>query len=753
MGRYENNKRQSNAFVLLQDNASAVSSEKMQIAERAISSEKQTLPLDNAIWVSTGNHSENSPQTASNKKTERLLKLHVISESEREEQNSIRNPALQQSVVHHEKTTLAPNLTTTFYKNDTRGFLGELREAKDSLFDRNLSFSKIDFPSPKKKQLPKDVIQEKDTNTFDSLLSDDVSDEKFTIKHLYTKKEKEVATEPEKTIIDVADFVETFSVIRPPDYLKQCDKRQARQTEDYSEQYEIFLNQTAFKKELADVQTTIDRVAETVSQDVLNDISVLMENQAEICEHDFNDYADDAIDETRTEQPPRFEAIELEKEEATAETTSYAIPSATREEEAEPLEVTEISVANIDSAIAFTANEDATKIHATNEITVEGNDSEQTSPIAVSKKTEQMKVIEHATPEKTIVDETRKTIDEPHEEIAEQYCEQRQHRNIERRQDNLPTKESLTELRIVHAIHEAGEIVTAKQAILERAADIVKESMDISSIAEKEETSANDNPQLHATIEEHNVEEDKVVDNQREESDMNTNASVRTEMFRRKFPSIVKQLEGLATEQCDLLAEYIRDKVYHGRRLIAFCGMRRQVGCSTMALIAAKTITRYGLKTALIDANFDYPHLESFCPQGQLSKDQSDESCWVDVLQGKGNWETLGFSPENNELLTIFPLRENVLASWTKYQLEFLQQAANRFITAIHEHFDLILLDCGAFESSCEEITWGELELLQPDGVILVRNPNQTSAEEFEPFYNEMTVGGIEEIGIAENFV
>ncbi|MDR1492436.1 MAG: hypothetical protein LBT05_06930 [Planctomycetaceae bacterium] len=747
MSRYENNKRRLSAFALLQDNAPAIQPEKMQSTTRAIPSEKQTLPLDNVISFSTDNYSENAFQTASNKKPERLLKLHTISESEDEEQNSLRNSTLQQSVVHHEKTTLAPNLTTTFYKNDPRGFLGELREAEDSLFDRTQLLSKIDFPSPKKKQLPKNAIQEKDTNIFDSLLSDDVSDEKFTLIRHSIKKEKEVEAAPEKTIIDVADFVETFSVIRPPDYLKRQNKPRA---ENASDPYENFLNQTALKKEFADAQTTIDRVAETIGQGVLNDIAASMEYQADVGKQDFHDCVDntinDATDETVAEQPleteTKFEVIEKRK--PTTETIC-AIQSATRDEE-EALEITETSATNIESVSTFTANEDATTIYATTtETTVEENDSEKTSSITV-----------YEEPEKAIVVETEKVVHEQCENIAEQLREQR-----ERRKNNPPSKESLTELRIVHAVDEMEEIVTAKRTVLEKAAGIVKESKKIFSFAEEEpviteqeETSANGNRQIHAVTEEDEIEENKVIDNPKEESDMSTNASVITDSYNRKFSSIVKQLEGLATEQCDLLAEYIRDKVYRGRRLLAFCGIRRQVGCSTMALVAAKTMTRYGLKTALIDANFDYPYLEAFCSQKQSVEKASElESCWIDVLQGKNDWESLGFSPKNNDLLTIFPLRENVLASWTEYQPEFLQQSANKLIATLHEHFDLILLDCGAFEPLCEEITWGELELLQPDGVILVRNPNQTSTEDIEPFYNEMTVGGIEEIGIAENFV
>ena len=215
-----------------------------------------------------------------------------------------------------------------------------------------------------------------------------------------------------------------------------------------------------------------------------------------------------------------------------------------------------------------------------------------------------------------------------------------------------------------------------------------------------------------------------------------------------QLPEILEYLGEFAGDQCDDLADYIKDKVYDGSRLIAFCGMKRGVGCSTMTLLAARGIMRHGLKTAVIDANFEFPKLNSM-----ITGQQQSEESWVNILHGRVTWETLGITPKDMPLLTVFPLAENALVHWSQHEPERLQQETNRFVAALHESFDLILLDCGCLETACEEITWGELALFQPDGVILVRNPKETPGEMLEPCCREILNEGIGAFGVAENFV
>jgi hypothetical protein len=215
-----------------------------------------------------------------------------------------------------------------------------------------------------------------------------------------------------------------------------------------------------------------------------------------------------------------------------------------------------------------------------------------------------------------------------------------------------------------------------------------------------------------------------------------------------QLPGILERLGEFAGDQCDILADYIKDRVYDGSRMIAFCGMQRSVGCSTMTLLAAKGIMRLGLKTAVVDANFEFPNLNTV-----ITGQQENDASWVNILHGADDWETLGITPKDMPLLTVFPLAENALVHWSRHKPERLQQETNRFVALLQEYFDLILLDCGCFENTFEEITWGELALFQPDGVILVHNPKEIPLEMLEPCCREILNSGINTFGIAENFV
>lgn len=225
------------------------------------------------------------------------------------------------------------------------------------------------------------------------------------------------------------------------------------------------------------------------------------------------------------------------------------------------------------------------------------------------------------------------------------------------------------------------------------------------------------------------------------------NDDIATEPVKATLPGVLRRLAEFAGDQCDLLAEHVKDRVYDGNRLIAFCGMKRGAGCSTMTLLAAKGMTQLGLKTAVIDANFEFPRLNAIVTGRQDARD-----CWVDILHGDNDWESVAISPEDASLLTVFPLAENSLVNWSQHEPEILQQETNRLIATLHEQFDLVLLDCGCFEDAFAEITWGELELFQPDGVVLVYAPKETAVDAIVPCCREIAGEGIKVFGTAENF-
>ncbi len=546
-----------------------------------------------------------------------------------------------------------------FYRNDTSNFLGELQQAENLLFEKAGMVSKIDFLPPKRKATRIAKVSNPQGRNIDAMLSDTGFAPAPPAEKKSSKK-----SEPEKVIVDVNDFVETFSVMREPEYLVGREKCKSAAHETRSE-FEYLLDQVQMKREIAKTCETLDRVSDSMGQAVLDEISEGMGN------------AEDGVTVEEHRQ------IETETEKVVTEHVIHRVETVT----ASPV---------ADEAIIAMAQE----VIAEEKIVGENHVAETTV-------------------DQTVVIETVTTIVEtptPEPEVVKA----------------VETTEPVETLKPVESIEPTVEekAVVAKAQVTESAA---KNEVNTS-------THAGTNVETVRTTFKRDAVADVVAIR---ESSCPQPVPVVPEL-----PEVLVRLEEFAGDQCDGLAEYVKDKVYDGSRLIAFCGMKRGVGCSTMTLLAAKGMTRHGLKTAVIDANFEFPRLNALVTGKQESGDS-----WVDILHGTTDWETLALTPKDMPLLTVFPLAENALANWSRYEPERLQQETNRLVTTLQEHFDLILLDCGCFEGDFEEITWGELELFQPDGVVLVRDPKETPIEVIAPYCREILSGGISAFGVAENFV
>ena len=519
---------------------------------------------------------------------------------------------------------------TAFYRNDTSRFLGELQKAESLLCQKVNLVSKIDFLPPKRKTSPPKDRQETQDQGFDEQLSDTDS-EIVTVQRIGRKKYQ--SDEPEKLIVDVNDFIDTFSVVREPVYHRVNKKKPADC--DKKSEYDFLLNRVPQQRGKDEDAETPDLVA------------------------DF------------TEQLPPDTSEQFPPDTVVAGNGKLIL---------EPSVICQDVLPFIDDPIVF---HDATH-HQTH--------------FAIG-------IVEAVYP--------------CHSEILQPVFEN--HR--EQESSTCRNETEVTETRTVpeENIAVADQIRDATGKEAETEADVNAETVVPSDNAPSDDI------------------DDDVVDVAENETSTTLIAHL---------PGILEHLGEFAGDQCEVLVDYIKDKVYDGSRLIAFCGMKRGVGCSTMTLLAARGILRHGLKTAVIDANFECPNLNVL-----IAGQRQNEESWVDILHGTVAWETLGITPKDMPLLTVFPLTQNALVNWSRYEPERLQQETNRFVSILQESFDLILLDCGCFENAFEEITWGELALFQPDGVILVRNPKETPLEMLEPCCRDILNGGIGAFGVAENFV
>ena len=506
---------------------------------------------------------------------------------------------------------------TTFYRNDTSGFLGELKEVEGLLYKKARTTSKIDFPPPNKKKSNKTTASDSNKMDIDCILSNaEVTPDAMTEKPVRKPHDQT------KLIVDVKDFVETFSEIRKPIY--HGEKKKITVLPEPSDELEHLLDRAYTKRQTE--ETTIATTTETV---------VVAETTIEI----------DSTEQTTS----------LEK-----------IPN-----------VCEIAMA---VPLADGVSEEASTDEAARHETVESDDT------AAKISDEQLiaQVDDSIVQAESFVELTQSRVDQT--VVVE----------IDQAENNVERD----------IVANMVEIETKSDIVIEdckNANDIVSDSVDV---------------------------------------------VIKSETVKAVLPHFLERFEELADDQCGCLAEYIKSRVYNGNRLIAFCGMKRGVGCSTMTLLAARGMAKHGLKTAIIDINFEFPQLNAV-----MTGRQETANNWVDILHGKIDWESVALTPEVSPLLTVFPLAENSLANWSRHEPELLQQATNDLVATLHEHFDLVLLDCGCFDETCAEITWGELELFQPDGVVLIYSPKETSVDTLIPCCREIAAEGLEVFGVAENFV
>ena len=524
---------------------------------------------------------------------------------------------------------------TAFYKNDTSNFLGELQKVETSLSQRTTSVSKVDFLPPKRKTSCKENQNASLGKGIGDLLSDTDVVAIPRAKLNGTKNE-----EPEKLIVDVKDFVETFSVFREPVYLH--GNRKSQPEPEVKTEVESLLDKVQLRRENDKTHFTIESATDSS------------------LDHDVCDESTESM--TNPDNHTNPHGIVLPVVEGTIQdvvthnssTTTYGIVNnqcELRSEVSAESEYTGQLVVDTLSIMPLKEVKELPKRDAVRHV------EEQPIPEAVIPK------------------------------------------KIERKKAKVETK-----------------------PLVETVPDPVSdEQSHVTSVRMKDVFAR----KIKHSTESHSIDP--------------------------KLPGILERLEDIAGDQCDSLANYIKDKVYDGKRLIAFCGMKRGGGCSTMTLLAAKGITRHGLKTAVIDANFEFPQLNAIVTGQQ--NEQENQASWVNTLHGTVEWETLGITPKDMPLLTVFPLTENALVNWSQHEPERLQQETNRLLSTLHDHFDIILLDCGCFEDAFEEITWGELALFQPDDVILIRNPKETPLELLEPCCREILGSGIGACGVAENFV
>ena len=205
------------------------------------------------------------------------------------------------------------------------------------------------------------------------------------------------------------------------------------------------------------------------------------------------------------------------------------------------------------------------------------------------------------------------------------------------------------------------------------------------------------------------------------------------------WPSGCTRLSTAAEDQLDHLADGLTAGLSEGRKVVGLGSCRQGEGCTTLLLCAARRLAERGLTVAMVDADFDHPELA-----GRLGL--LPESGWEEVLAGR------------------LPLAEAVVES-VQDRIVLLPwlgpvssegcptadpAARGATLNALREHYDLVLIDLGAFDAGSPAV---RVDGRWIDAVVLVHDVRSTPQAELNRARARLEAAGIDALSVAENFV
>lgn len=208
------------------------------------------------------------------------------------------------------------------------------------------------------------------------------------------------------------------------------------------------------------------------------------------------------------------------------------------------------------------------------------------------------------------------------------------------------------------------------------------------------------------------------------------------------WPSGCTRLSMAAGDQVDQLADALVCGLDRGQQVVAISGCGRGDGCTTLLLCAARRLAEYGLKVALVDADFDNPLLARRL--GLLP-----EVGWEEVLAGLATVRDVAIESVQDHI-AVLPLCGS--PSDEDPPAGDLPDPATR-LNVLREHYDLVLVDLGRFaDEAAGAKGTAEAVLGWIDAVVLVHNVRSTPPDELNRTRARIQAAGLVEAGITENF-
>ena len=206
------------------------------------------------------------------------------------------------------------------------------------------------------------------------------------------------------------------------------------------------------------------------------------------------------------------------------------------------------------------------------------------------------------------------------------------------------------------------------------------------------------------------------------------------------WPKVCRRLMSRATDEWDRLADALVNVAAGGGKVQAFAGCRQGEGATTLLLCAANRLAERGIKTALVDADFQKPRLaKRLGIQPQIGWNETGEDDEYNINQA-----VVETADGNLALAALRESDETNSADWLHW---------HECIGQLRDHYDLILVDLGPMEKcvNAQNTPWDCGNHL--DVVLLTHNRRITPKETLAEMQHRLNEAGVNVAGVVENFI
>lgn len=205
------------------------------------------------------------------------------------------------------------------------------------------------------------------------------------------------------------------------------------------------------------------------------------------------------------------------------------------------------------------------------------------------------------------------------------------------------------------------------------------------------------------------------------------------------WPAICTRIAEVAGNELEQVAETIAQLNSPPGRVVAVGGCRRGEGATTLLLCTAARLAQRNLKVLVVDADLD---------EAQLSRRLGlvAEHGWEEVLAGRLALADV-IVQSSTEHVAVLPLRDP-----TAYSLATLERLAEHLDT-VRSAYDVVLVNVGPWDDAR---TTGHLLAhgigRRLDLFILVHDVRLTTESHRDEICAELSVAGVTQVAVAENF-